>query len=846
MLQVLPPDIVKLSSLKVLSIPKNQVSELPLCLADMPSLSVVKLEGNPLIFPPPEVLQVQASTVQNEGVLKDSELSEVTVTAHIKRYLKQRANSINGRSDRADSPADDTAEGIETPRPAIKRVFSGRFPVKVNGNDLPDLRSPAGTRAPPIPSRSHYRGLSQQSTGQRRPGVMPLTIGNPNERVRSNSETIVRASSRERSESRSRRMGIVSKRSELSTLDETEANNRFSHYRGLSHGSAMQGPGNGPNMAVKSPNQGSPGDSALQRPVYVRRLSILPERRRESKIFDPVLEAAKGILYSIFQIHPMIQMLMSLSNDGTARRSSLEIVFYNTNLHVEQLELEIQRYEGAGGDGPRENENVQRACITLVQAYAHVCSLLISNVELFLDNGDPRYIRTLLTQLYNSIMELRVTCSQTRSSDNRIRNNHFAGPDLGATLKPHSRDNSVTPTVDRPLMSGRSRNGTFIHTPSSLRVATDVPVPYANGPSRNVVISAATPRSGESFTSTSTSALRGLTTGDFTEEDRAFEKIFLSLQKSSDLVMHILPTLNTQFTAAMRTAAGQRASDHVIQSWGALIAKCSMSIQQTETLKERLSSIKLKEPGVRTQGSFWSLCSTFIDSWYVLVKKIMHLQNDVQLPIDTKIRLRPIQQSMKETTELMLTSPWGFLARQYSMGGGGGGGDGASGPVGSRNNGHHNNHLSTSSNNTVPMPMTPQSAALGPAVQATVPSTPQSASFAAAFTGNVFERADALISMGGLSMHLGSHGGGYHSHANSRSGTMNSNSTASLNSINSSSTGTLSSQEGTTGVLTPASALSPVGPGTGSNGGGSFSGAPLPFRLNGGSSVGKVGGVSGF
>jgi len=309
--------------------------------------------------------------------------------------------------------------------------------------------------------------------------------------------------------------------------------------------------------------------------------------------------------------------------------------------------------------------------------------------------------------------------------------------------------------------------------------------------------------------------------------------------------MHILPTLNTQFTAAMRTAAGQRASDHVIQSWGALIAKCSMSIQQTETLKERLSSIKLKEPGVRTQGSFWSLCSTFIDSWYVLVKKIMHLQNDVQLPIDTKIRLRPIQQSMKETTELMLTSPWGYLARQYSMGGGGGG-DGASGPVGSRNNGHHNNHLSTSSNNTVPMPMTPQSAALGPAVQATVPSTPQSASFAAAFTGNVFERADALISMGGLSMHLGSHGGGYHSHANSRSGTMNSNSTASLNSINSSSTGTLSSQEGTTGVLTPASALSPVGPGTGSNGGGSFSGAPLPFRLNGGSSVGKVGGVSGF
>lgn len=44
------------------------------------------------------------------------------------------------------------------------------------------------------------------------------------------------------------------------------------------------------------------------------------------------------------------------------------------------------------------------------------------------------------------------------------------------------------------------------------------------------------------------------------------------------------------------------------------------------------------------------------------------------------------------------------------------------------------------------MPMTPQSAALGPAVQATVPSTPSS-SYNAMFSGNVFERADALLSI---------------------------------------------------------------------------------------------------
>jgi len=778
MLRVLPPEIVKLSSLKVFSLPKNQITELPLCLADMPSLSVIKLEDNPLVFPPPDVVGLYDPAVLNGGVLKESEMTEVAATARIKKFLKQKAASMNGRADN-DSPSDDPSEGTETPRPTIKRVFSGRFPIKVNGNDIPDLRSPALPRPPPIPSRSHYRGLSQQNTTQRRPGVMPLTIGNPNERVRSNSETAIQMASRERSESRSRRMGIVSKKpSELSTLDETEVNNRFSHYRGLSHGSAMQGSSA---MQVKSPNPASPADS-LQRPVYVRRLSILPERKRESKIFDPVLEAAKGILYSIFQIHPMIQMLMNLANDGTARRSNLEIVFYNTNHHVEQLEVEIQRHEpvvGEDASGPRENENVQRACITLVNAYTHVCSLLMSNVDLFLDNGDPRYIRTLLTQLYNSIMELRVTCSQV--PENNLRDT-IAQADAGNTLRPqHSRESSYAPNFDRPILTGRSRNGTFVYNNGNLRVATDVPMAYINGTGRTATISAATPRSGESFVSISTSSGRALA-GDFTEEDRVFEKIFLSLQKSSDILMRVLPNMNAQFTSAMRSAIAYRASDHVIQCWKALIAKCNVSIQQTEWLKSKLSSIKLKEPGIRTQPAFWGLCNTFVDSWYNFVRKSMQVQSEIQLPLDTKQRLRPVQGSMKETWELILSSPWSYFARMYSS------------------DADLSSPYSTQSN--TPLPMTPQSAALGPAVQATVPSTPQSASFAAAFSGNVFERADALISMGGLSM--------------SRTGTMNSTSTASLNSINS----TLSSHDG---IMTPSSALSP---------------GPLPFRLNNGSKVG--------
>ncbi|KAK3986646.1 RAM signaling pathway protein-domain-containing protein [Cladorrhinum sp. PSN332] len=799
MLQSLPPEIVKLSSLKVFSIPNNQISELPTCLAEMQSLTMVKLEGNPLFFPPEDVWKGQGSGGQNgDGVAKESDDTEVARTARIKKFLKKAA-SLSNRSD-TDSPGgDDQSEGTETPRPSIRRVFSGRFPIKVNGNDISDLRSPALPRPPPIPTRSHYRGLSQQNSAQRRPGVMPLTIGNPNERVRSNSETIVQTSSRERSESRSRRMGIVSKRSELSTLEEVEGSNRLSHYRGLSHGSAMQGNGNP--MQVKSPNAASPAESALQRPVYVRRLSILPERRRESKIFDPVLEAAKGVLYSIFQIHPMIQTLIGLTNDGRERRSNLEIVFWSTIPHVEQLEVEIQRHDQTldDGSGPRENENVHRACVTLIHAYTHVCSLLTGNVDIFLDNGDPRYIRTLLTQLYNSIMELRVTCSQVAPRENHRALPAHMRPDPGETLRPHSRENSVTPTADRPVAATRSRNGAFAYHPSNLRVTTDVPmVPYTNGGSRTAILSAATPRSGESFTSTSTSGMRNLP-GD-TEEDVIFDRIYLSLQKSTNIVLQILPPMSTQFAASMRTAIAQRSPEHVAQYWKQLVARCNQSIQQTEVLKAKLSAIKLKEPGVRTQASFWVTCNSFVDHWYQFIRRIKQVQKDIQLPIDTKPRLRPIQSSIKESSNLMQSSPWAHFLRQASLSE-----HGVSSPYGSQ------------SGPPMPLPMTPQSAALGPAVQATVPSTPSSASFATAFQGGVFERADTLLSMGGPGV--------------SRTGTMTSTSTASLTAASLNSIGsTLSSHDG---IMTPNSALSPGpfsahpqghGPGGGSLG-------VMPLRL---------------
>jgi hypothetical protein len=119
----------------------------------------------------------------------------------------------------------------------------------------------------------------------------------------------------------------------------------------------------------------------------------------------------------------------------------------------------------------------------------------------------------------------------------------------------------------------------------------------------------------------------------------------------------------------------------------------------------------------------------------------------VLLPAEVIVLLRPLQKEIKKCGQLIQSSPWSYLATSQTAN---------PMPNGS-------SYTTKSPASQVPLPMTPQSAALGPAVQATVPSTPQSASYNAMFSGNVFERADALLSMSGSSA------------ASSRAGTMTSN-----------------------------------------------------------------------
>ncbi|KAI9701586.1 MAG: RAM signaling network component [Candelina mexicana] len=747
-LRALPEEIGGLMSLKVFSVQKNRLEKLPLSLGDINSLLVLKLEGNPLVFPPKEILEpvgldpLLVNTNENE--------KDAIITTQVKRFLQVR--KAVGRSD-LESGGESSEGLIQTPRPA-KRVVSGRFPVKVStsgSESALDEPVPVVAKPPPIPSRSHYRIDSQESAALRRPGVTPLIIGN--ERSRSNSESVLQAT-------RAKRMGMVTRKtSDLGTVDETRST-RHSHYRGLSHGSVMHekqshGARSGSNNRS---NPGSPVDTERQRGTFVRRLSSLPEYKRESVSSNPIIDGAKGVLYALFQVHPQLAGLVIVVRTGSSKRTSLERVFYNASTHVEELDRALQKFNifAEEDEEPqvRSTEGVLNACSTSLLAYGHVNTLLVRDIRRLVLRADHRYIRTLSLLAYGSLIELRNACFGFYSHSKAKH------PTSQRHQDKRQRDQSITPTRERPNPARRLRTVTVVqHSPGTTSSEKHHIPPLgltSNGRSNTLTSSfMATPRSAESF-QRSGASLPGSRSNtmqrtDDAVEERKFEKIFLHLSVAYSAAQKALPTLQREIIRCLEGARARNGYGKAELICLDLNEKTGSAILATEALKRRLSTVKLKEPGVRVQREFWQLCA-----FVAMVMDVRTARGYGLLSPDIQQVLQPVYKAAKEAGKLIDESPWKDLvdalpppshlppihtppppiteSMMHNLS--------LYGP----NSGPSTSSVPTPASYVTPLPPTPLSAALGPAAQATVPSAP-SAYPSGPFSGNVFERAESLLSM---------------------------------------------------------------------------------------------------
>lgn len=90
-----------MTALKVFAMQKNRIERLPVSMGDMNNLIVIKVDDNPLIFPPTEIWRDHPAAGR-PGV-GASEKQMLATAARIKKWLKQQSQKNNSQRTKGDS-----------------------------------------------------------------------------------------------------------------------------------------------------------------------------------------------------------------------------------------------------------------------------------------------------------------------------------------------------------------------------------------------------------------------------------------------------------------------------------------------------------------------------------------------------------------------------------------------------------------------------------------------------------------------------------------------------------------------------------------------------------------------
>ncbi|KAJ9660693.1 RAM signaling network component [Neophaeococcomyces mojaviensis] len=483
-INTIPPEIKQLESLRVFSIVHNRLVDLPLELTDMPRLKVFKVADNPFREGIKKVLQAKETEVAYSEMLENEK--DTALTTELLIYLRSLKPLPNGTPTAHFASSNESV--VESTRPT-KRALSGRFPVvpaAILYEAMPEsIENRAQLIKPPsLPAKSHLRGMSSQVNqggALRRPGIAPVVV-NGNERNRSNSESVIQASAA----ARQKRMGMVrGGRTELDSIDETKVA-RNSHLRGFSHGSALrrQGSISSPSAASSSPS--SPKDVRKERAQFVRRLSSLPEYRTDPDARRPLIEGAKGILYALYQVHPLISGLISASKGRDARRSALEMSFYNASVHVDKLNKSLHH---ADSIDPEDDESWDRAeeminndCATCIKGFVHVTTQMQDCTSKIVAELDPRYIRSLMLLLYGSMVEIKNAIKSFGIETRYDRRQMSSGQTYGIQTIPEE-PSRMPETPQKQQIYSQDADGMTLRQQTRSRSETVLQHPGQGGPS---------------------------------------------------------------------------------------------------------------------------------------------------------------------------------------------------------------------------------------------------------------------------------------------------------------------------------------------------------------------------
>ena len=147
--------------------------------------------------------------------------------------------------------------------------------------------------------------------------------------------------------------------------------------------------------------------------AYFRRLSIMPASVRVSLSAIKVVEASRGILFSLSQVQQATQQYVGLCGDVQLSRM-INRVLYNAKTHVGNLVDALEAHE-AKGEGA-DVLPVIEACNACVGAFKHVINFLLQHMLDLADRADVRLTRTFLLLIYGAAVELHNSWGGLRST----------------------------------------------------------------------------------------------------------------------------------------------------------------------------------------------------------------------------------------------------------------------------------------------------------------------------------------------------------------------------------------------------------------------------------------------
>lgn len=369
------------------------------------------------------------------------------------------------------------------------RNGSLRFPVRTNGSTsepTSEARSP-GFAKPPIPARSHFRVTSgqndlMQKSDLRRPGLAPLNIGN--ERNRSNSESILQATQN----NRSKRMGMVpKKKNNLGTVAENQQNRNSLHLRGQSHASALRDW----NQTGDISDPGTTNSNRASR-RYLSEVTHLPRtfvshltkarKRRKQRSKPNFVDSAIGVRYSLSTFdqitNGLIQSLQSRpqKNWSRLRDAQHDASFRIASLHhsVNMLIHEGQRDRATQASRKKSATLSLNACHSAVVRYSRLANLLLEQSTQVMADGAKMYIRTLVAHVLGSSAEICHAFHPIGQSSKRttITQKWFTSKRIPLQVTRRAlhdeplREQSLTPTRERPVTAKRIKNWSSTQPPS--------------------------------------------------------------------------------------------------------------------------------------------------------------------------------------------------------------------------------------------------------------------------------------------------------------------------------------------------------------------------------------------